>query len=133
MLFHWLMLTNWKCKWMELISFQQSKILGEEIWTYNGKQKEQLDQNMMKTLIGKFKLIGLLVQLPVEVEHKQNNKNVPHQSLVESLVLDLKFYLDHVMIHLVLMSLKFQLERKLILLLWELLNCLTHHGDMKDV
>lgn len=102
---------------MELISFQQSKILGEEIWTYNGKQKEQLDQNMMKTLIGKFKLIGLLVQLPVEVEHKQNNKNVPHQFLVESLVLDLKFYLDHVMIHLVLMSLKFQLERKLILLL----------------
>jgi hypothetical protein len=71
---------------------------------------------MMKTLIGKFNLNGLLVQLPVEVEHKQNNKNVPHQSLVASLVLDLKFYQDHVMKDLVLMSLKFQLERKLTLL-----------------
>lgn len=133
MLLLWQILSLWKCKIKEWIWFQQSKTLGEEILPLHGDLKDLEEESMMRVQIGKFNLNGQHVQLLVEEVLRQNNKNAHHQFLGANLVLVHKFWRDLAIHNLAQTNLKSLSGKKLILLLWELPNYLTHLGDMKDV
>jgi len=115
-LLHWQVLWIYKCNKNLLPRLLKSKILGEEILMSVGERnKEPLDY-LNKVQTGRFCLNGLPALLLVEVENKQNNKNVHHQSQVENHVQDLRSLKDHATNNHVLMRLTSTLVKKSTLL-----------------